>query len=58
MVGTGNRSYKRSNEAQSKPLDSIERPESSEEGRSGMVIVIGVIALTSMIFGFVLGRLL
>lgn len=58
MVGTGNRSYKRSSEAKSKLLDSIEQPEPSEEGHSGMVIVIGVIALTSMIFGFVLGRLL
>ena len=29
-----------------------------QESRSGLVIVIGIIALTSMIFGFILGRLL
>jgi hypothetical protein len=39
-------------------LDSLSPPEPSHEGQSGMVIVIGVIALTSMIFGFILGRVL
>jgi hypothetical protein len=39
-------------------LDAASSTDSPQESRSGLVIVIGVVALTSMIFGFILGRLI
>jgi len=39
-------------------LDPASSSELPQESRSGLVIVIGVVALTSMIIGFILGRLL
>lgn len=39
-------------------LDATSSVASPQESRSPLVIVIGVIALTSMIVGFILGRLI
>ena len=57
MLDTKNRPRDSSQSEKSESSDSDSVSESATDNRSGSVVVIGVVALTSMIFGFILGRL-
>jgi hypothetical protein len=57
MLDTKNRPRDSAQSEKPESSDSNPVSESASENRSGLVIVIGVVALTSMIFGFILGRL-